>query len=155
MSSIVLDLHSIAEAPPPIDEDDAATGPTDADAPDTAAGESPLAVPLPQPPARLRCATCGTVLTVDAPAPAPQTDAADAVPLDADDGDASWRVPVHAVLPTAVDPFAALPCPGSGLAADPATDAVDAPAPVPPSPPPTVLPLGLHWRDQPFSHASA
>ncbi|MYW06003.1 hypothetical protein [Streptomyces sp. SID3343] len=80
---------------------------------------------------RRACPDCGVVLVVDADTAA---------------------VPDHAVCPSPQDPFGIRPCPGSGttvtLAADPI---VGAPAPTP-RPMVTVLPVGLDWRAQPFSH---
>ena len=82
------------------------------------------------PGSRRACPRCGVVLAV----------AADGV-----------AIPEHAVCPSPRDPFGIRACPGSGAplaAVVPLADRVDAP------PPATVmvLPAGLDWRAQPFSH---
>ncbi|MFI6586388.1 hypothetical protein [Embleya sp. NPDC050493] len=87
---------------------------------------------------RRACPQCGVVL----------------VAADADDGSV---VPDHAVCPSAQDPFGIRACPGSGTAfGDPVHRAADptSPAPAPARPPVTVLPAGLDWRAQPFSHTA-
>ncbi|MFE2871282.1 hypothetical protein [Embleya sp. NPDC059259] len=84
---------------------------------------------------RRACPQCGVVLVV----------------VGADDASV---VPDHAVCPSARDPFGIRACPGSGAVfADPA-DRAAVPPPPAVSPPPVVavLPAGLDWRAQPFSH---
>jgi hypothetical protein len=80
---------------------------------------------------RRACPLCGVVLVVEADTAA---------------------VPDHAVCPSPQDPFGIRSCPGSGttstLAASPTAD-TRLPTPKPPV---TVLPIGLDWRAQPFSH---
>ncbi|WP_129838287.1 hypothetical protein [Streptomyces sp. RFCAC02] len=73
-----------------------------------------------------------------------------AVALDPEDG----VVPQHAVCPSPWDPFGLTVCPGSGHAAD--AEGL-ARVPVPPLVEPVTLaalPDSLHWRLQPFSHAT-
>lgn len=144
------------------------TAPADPD-PDEAdpdvSDDAPAPAARPPATARLRCATCGTLILADAPSGVPQADTTPvsaSAPGHADDRAAAstavtWRVPVHAGLPSPVDPFAATLCAGSGAPADPQADAVGdtADAATAPTPPPLFLPLGLHWRDQPFSHGPA
>lgn len=82
------------------------------------------------PGSRRACPRCGVVLAV----------AADGV-----------AIPEHAVCPSPRDPFGIRACPGSGAplaAVVPLVEPADAPPPVPV----TVLPAGLDWRAQPFSH---
>lgn len=191
MSSAILDVLDPSEAPVPADGHEAESGPTPQDdrtddavdatdpqdaraarepaervGPDTGApaadgfGDAPAAGVRPAP-ARLRCATCGTLILADAPAHDPQAAASVATPDHADDeradtpaAVATWRVPVHAGLPDPVDPFAARPCPGAGAVADPQAEALAAAGAVP-APAPVLLPPGLHWRDRPFSHGPA
>ncbi|MFJ6622888.1 hypothetical protein ACIQOW_35555 [Kitasatospora sp. NPDC091335] len=66
------------------------------------------------------------------------------------------RLPLHALLPTAWNPFAPAICPGSGTPTDDLAEAEDSEDAEP------VLfdalfklPSGLDWRTQPFSHAVA
>jgi hypothetical protein len=81
---------------------------------------------------RRACPQCGVVLVVDANGAA---------------------VPEHAVCPSPQDPFGIRLCPGSGTTPTPAADHPTARTPAPTSRPPvTVLPVGLDWRAQPFSH---
>ncbi|MEV7598579.1 hypothetical protein AB0O91_14475 [Kitasatospora sp. NPDC089797] len=64
------------------------------------------------------------------------------------------RLPQHALLPTAWNPFAPAICPGSGL---PTEDLAEVEAPEDAEPAGFAalfkLPNGLDWRTQPFSHA--
>ncbi|MGC0415834.1 hypothetical protein [Embleya sp. AB8] len=88
------------------------------------------------PAGRRACPECGVVLGVDPDA----------------DGSA---VPEHAVCTSAWDPFGVRRCPGSGAGfADPGELPAVAPLllPLPLASPVTVLPAGLDWRAQPFSH---
>ncbi|CAM5593206.1 hypothetical protein BOQ63_035610 [Streptomyces viridifaciens] len=64
------------------------------------------------------------------------------------------RLPQHALLPTAWNPFAPAICPGSGAPTD---DLAEVETPEDAEPPGFdalfKLPSGLDWRTQPFSHA--
>ncbi len=64
------------------------------------------------------------------------------------------RLPQHAVLPTAWNPFSPALCPGSGASADDLAE-VDLPADTvaPGLEGLLALPAALDWRTQPFSHA--
>ncbi|MFJ8472227.1 hypothetical protein [Kitasatospora sp. NPDC094011] len=65
------------------------------------------------------------------------------------------RLPQHALLPTAWDPFAPALCPGSGIPTDDLAE-VEAPEDAEPTGFAALLlklPSGLDWRTQPFSHA--
>lgn len=64
------------------------------------------------------------------------------------------RLPQHAVLPTAWNPFSPALCPGSGSSADDLAE-VDLPADTvaPGLEGLLALPAALDWRTQPFSHA--
>ncbi|MFJ8622869.1 hypothetical protein ACIRD3_08475 [Kitasatospora sp. NPDC093550] len=66
------------------------------------------------------------------------------------------RLPQHALLPTAWNPFAPAICPGSGTPTDDLAE-VEAPEDAEPAGFGTLvkLPTGLDWRTQPFSHAVA
>ncbi|UGQ13039.1 hypothetical protein LO772_05290 [Yinghuangia sp. ASG 101] len=186
MSSVTLDLVGPSEAPVPAaagEVEGAPAPPTDDATGSTGAADAPNThePPDPGPPhtggvseetadapasdtrpasARLRCATCGTLVFAETPIRDPRAGAAAVPPPDPADDRVdpapapTWRVPVHAGLPDPVDPFAARPCPGVGAAAEPQEDGLVAPDTAP-APPPTLLPLGLHWRDQPFSHVRA
>lgn len=145
MSSVTLDLRGPSAAPVPTEETEADSGATeapDAQGPPEPAAPGPEEPPAGEPPApeRLRCATCGTLVAADAPAH--------------DRADAPWHVPVHAGLPDPVDPFTARPCPGSGAVADPHAPPPET-ADATPAAPAALLPRGLHWRDQPFSHGAS
>ncbi|WTW93101.1 hypothetical protein OG216_06790 [Streptomycetaceae bacterium NBC_01309] len=166
MSSIALDIRDIPDLTDDLESPGEHAGPDRSErAGDTAHG--PVAAdPTPRlvsGPTRLRCADCGTVLSADEP---------DVPPGDDDRGDGyvdgyvgqvpgagapptppAWRVPVHAVGPAATEPFEARLCPGSDRFADPEADAVPEPEPVLSTAPARVLPAGLDWRAQPFSHA--
>ncbi|MYS83126.1 hypothetical protein [Embleya scabrispora] len=85
---------------------------------------------------RRACPRCGVVL----------------VAAGADDASV---VPDHAVCPSARDPFGIRACPGSGTAfGDPVDRAADPTSPAPARSVVTVLPAGLDWRAQPFSHTT-
>ncbi|MFJ6379568.1 hypothetical protein ACIQI7_06085 [Kitasatospora sp. NPDC092039] len=66
------------------------------------------------------------------------------------------RLPQHALLPTAWNPFAPAVCPGSGAPTDDLAE-VEAPEDAEPAGFAALfkLPSGLDWRTQPFSHAVA
>ncbi|MEU1283282.1 hypothetical protein [Kitasatospora sp. NPDC005856] len=66
------------------------------------------------------------------------------------------RLPQHALLPTAWNPFAPAICPGSGTPTDGLAE-VEAPEDAEPTGFEALfkLPSGLDWRTQPFSHAVA
>ncbi|WP_063752795.1 hypothetical protein [Streptomyces sp. NRRL S-350] len=66
------------------------------------------------------------------------------------------RLPQHALLPTAWNPFAPAICPGSGTPTDDLAE-VEAPADAESTGFEALfkLPSGLDWRTQPFSHAVA
>ncbi|MEV7770441.1 hypothetical protein [Kitasatospora sp. NPDC086791] len=66
------------------------------------------------------------------------------------------RLPQHALLPTAWNPFAPAICPGSGTPTDDLAE-VEAPEDAEPTGFDALfkLPNGLDWRTQPFSHAVA
>ncbi|MFE4970893.1 hypothetical protein ACFRAR_02100 [Kitasatospora sp. NPDC056651] len=66
------------------------------------------------------------------------------------------RLPQHALLPTAWNPFAPAVCPGSGAPTDDLAE-VEAPEDAEPAGFDALskLPNGLDWRTQPFSHAVA
>ncbi|MGW2254069.1 hypothetical protein ACWCXH_28330 [Kitasatospora sp. NPDC001660] len=66
------------------------------------------------------------------------------------------RLPLHALLPTAWNPFAPAICPGSGTPTDDLAE-VESPADSLPTGFEALfkLPTGLDWRTQPFSHAVA
>ncbi|MEU8920556.1 hypothetical protein AB0D10_06380 [Kitasatospora sp. NPDC048545] len=66
------------------------------------------------------------------------------------------RLPQHALLPTAWNPFAPAVCPGSGTPTDDLAE-VEAPEDAEPAGFDALfqLPNGLDWRTQPFSHAVA
>ncbi|WP_195910978.1 hypothetical protein [Streptomyces kaniharaensis] len=66
------------------------------------------------------------------------------------------RLPLHALLPTAWNPFAPAICPGSGAPTDDLAE-VDSPEESRPAGFDALfkLPTGLDWRTQPFSHAVA
>ncbi|MDH6710026.1 hypothetical protein P3T27_006775 [Kitasatospora sp. MAA19] len=66
------------------------------------------------------------------------------------------RLPQHALLPTAWNPFAPALCPGSGTPTDD-LDEVESPADARPAGLDALfrLPTELDWRTQPFSHAVA
>ncbi|MFE7528219.1 hypothetical protein ACFU7Y_21240 [Kitasatospora sp. NPDC057542] len=66
------------------------------------------------------------------------------------------RLPQHALLPTAWNPFAPAICPGSGVPTDDLAE-VEAPEDAEPAGLAALfkLPSGLDWRTQPFSHAVA
>ncbi|MFE6052349.1 hypothetical protein ACFQ6N_16465 [Kitasatospora sp. NPDC056446] len=66
------------------------------------------------------------------------------------------RLPQHALLPTAWNPFAPAICPGSGAPTDDLAE-VDEPEDAEPAGFEALfkLPNGLDWRTQPFSHAVA
>ncbi|MET7297732.1 hypothetical protein [Embleya sp. NPDC005575] len=90
------------------------------------------------PPAGVRraCPQCGVVL----------------VAVGADDASV---VPDHAVCPSARDPFGIRACPGSGTVfGDPVDRVAGRTPPAPKRPAVTVLPAGLDWRAQPFSHTA-
>ncbi|MDI2127774.1 hypothetical protein [Yinghuangia seranimata] len=159
MSSIALDIrdHPELAADGPEDDEDQ-TGPVDADRASGNRGRPSGIVPPPgrapdddhaaTVPVRLRCPDCGTVLT---------SDQGDEPPWDSADPylDDAPVVPVHAAGPDPTDPFGIAVCAGSGRAADPDKDTVAPPQPAPATPPRTVLPAGLDWRAQPFSHIEA
>lgn len=84
--------------------------------------------------ARRACPECAVVLLVDV--------AADGA-----------TVPDHAVCPSARDPFGIRSCPGSGTVFGDSLERAGSATPEPPPRPAvTVLPAGLDWRAQPFSH---
>ncbi|GAB7185586.1 hypothetical protein ATKI12_5417 [Kitasatospora sp. Ki12] len=66
------------------------------------------------------------------------------------------RLPQHALLPTAWNPFTPAICPGSGTPTDDLAE-VETPEDAEPTAFDTLfkLPNGLDWRTQPFSHAVA
>ncbi|WP_316519857.1 hypothetical protein [Kitasatospora brasiliensis] len=66
------------------------------------------------------------------------------------------RLPQHALLPTAWNPFAPAICPGSGATTDELAE-VETPEDAEPARFEALfkLPNGLDWRTQPFSHAVA
>jgi hypothetical protein len=63
-------------------------------------------------------------------------------------------LPPHGVCPTPWDPFGVTLCPGSGRAAPEGVVPMPVLRAAGESPVPSVLPEGLHWRFQPFSHVS-
>lgn len=63
------------------------------------------------------------------------------------------RLPEHALLPTARDPFGLAVCQGSGMPAAVADSADDAETTEADAAVLLTLPAGLDWRTQPFSHA--